>query len=108
MSEALDSAELVQFVLGSIAEGELDLHLERMAAVVHARRKVLWAQAEASAMARIKVGDRVRCRESESGRRSKWDGRKGLVTGRKGDRLILELEPHGVLYVLPSMVEVIS
>jgi len=96
---ALDVAELL---IPAIADGECDLILDRMAEVIHARQRALYAIADAAALARLKVGDRVEV-QPDGTRRSKWDYERGVVHEIKGKRLRLKLDRGGYLLCPPSM-----
>jgi hypothetical protein len=82
--------EAERSLLDAIAAGELDAHLDALAAAVDARRRLLHTVRSATALATLCVGDRVRINERVSPRY--LIGLHGAVVALDGEAATVHLE----------------
>jgi hypothetical protein len=91
---ALAPADLAQTVGEAIARGDLDGHLQALAAVLNERLRLLDAARAAITLASLRVGDRVRIGHNTKPRY--LHGALGTVTGWAGQNITVQLdEPTG-------------
>lgn len=84
------TGEAERSLLDAIAAGELDEHLDALAAAVEARRRLLHTVRSVTALANLCVGDPVRITEQVSPRY--LIGMHGTIVGLDGETATVRLE----------------
>jgi hypothetical protein len=82
--------DLVQAVVEAIARGELDEELGVLGAVINERVRLLATARSMTALASLRVGDRVRI--NHSAKPNYLHGRAGEVTGWAGQNVVVQLD----------------
>ena len=85
--------DLVQAVVEAIARGELDQELAVLGAVINQRLRLLATARSMTALASLRVGDRVRI--NHSAKPNYLNGQAGTVTGWAGQKVVQLDRPVG-------------